>query len=40
MSGITRVNEWLLPVNPKNYAKFTRQVIARNRDRIRQYQAA
>ena len=40
VSGITRVNEWLLPVNPKNYAKFTRQVVARNRDRIRQYQAA
>ena len=34
VGGFTRFNEWLLPINPKNYAKLTTEVLKRNRAKI------
>jgi len=34
VGGFTRFNEWLLPINPKNYAKLTTEVLKRNRSKI------
>jgi hypothetical protein len=34
VGGFTRFNEWLLPINPKNYAKLTTAVLKRNKEKI------
>jgi dimethylaniline monooxygenase (N-oxide forming) len=34
VGSFTRFNEWLLPINPKNYAKLTTQVLKRNKAKI------
>lgn len=34
VGGFTRFNEWLLPINPKHYAKLTTQVRNRNKAKI------
>jgi hypothetical protein len=40
VGGFTRFNEWLLPINPKNYAKLTRTVVSRNAARVSANSAA
>lgn len=40
VGGFTRFNEWLLPINPKNYAKLTRKVLARNSAKVEANKAA
>ena len=39
LSSFTRFNQWLLPVNPKDYAKLTRKVIKRNERKIKEMAA-
>jgi hypothetical protein len=39
LSSFTRFNQWLLPVNPKDYAKVTRKVIKRNERKIEEMAA-
>jgi hypothetical protein len=39
LSSFTRFNQWLLPVNPKDYAKLTRKVIKRNERKIEEMAA-